>query len=180
MGFNFFFERIGTYLQSEEVRVVCLWCQRAHSTSEVIHVVLPPPSSSALPCGVRTHAYLITSGRAHGAPDRIRELFERLRPNCIIVRSNNQGTNRTHARTERGIVVPPDVALRTAHEHSRRCCRVTFFIAIIKKGSSSKAMNVYALEGISVLCVCARCYRIARRGRVFFLLVPFRGSLRAK
>ena len=121
----------------------------------------------------RTHAripYYVRTGPRHARPyPRAR----RATPTQLHYNSFQQPGDELHARTERGIVVPPDVALRTAYERSRRCCRVTFFIAIIKKGSSSKAMNVYALEGISVLCVRARCYRMARRGRVFICTGTF-------
>lgn len=60
---------------------------------------------------------------------------------------------RTHARTERGVVVLSDVALCTVHEH----CRVPSFFAVGGGATTEgerrcSTVDVYALEGISVLC----------------------------
>jgi len=83
------------------------------------------------------HIVLITPRRAHSAPHRIRKLLERLRAN------------------ERGIIVPPNIALRTAHEHNRRFT------------TGRRTVYVYALEGISVLCVRTRlCSKSAVTGWV--------------
>jgi hypothetical protein len=92
------------------VRVVRLWRQRTYSSSKVIRIVL------------------ITPGRAHSAPHRIRKLFERLRAN------------------ERGIIVPPNIALR---KYNRRG-----FSAAVKE--RRRTVYVYSFEGISVLCARVR------------------------
>jgi hypothetical protein len=65
------------HLESKEMQVIRLWRQHAHSSSEVIYVVLPPTSAPL--CGVACiHAYLIMPQWAHGAPNHISQLFKRL------------------------------------------------------------------------------------------------------
>ena len=104
-------------------------------------------------------------------------------PTTARIRSKKKGGGRqinNQGRTERGIVVPPDIALCAAHEHRRRCI-VPFFAAAIEEG---RAVDVYALEGISVLRVRTFAFAfqngVRADGRwdgICFFTVPFRGSL---
>ena len=63
-------------------------------------------------------------------------------------------THARNARTKRGVVVLPDVALCAVHEH----CRMPSFFAVGGGGATTEGerrcstVDVYALEGISVLC----------------------------
>ena len=75
------------------MRVVRLRRQRTHSSSEIIHIVLPPPSAHHI-ARTRIRTYLITSRRSYSAPDCIRKLFERLRANYVTCRALYKTTRR--------------------------------------------------------------------------------------
>ena len=68
-------------------------------------------------------------------------------------------------RTERGIIVPPDIALRTVYKHRGRGF-----------AAAAAAVDVYAFEGISVL---PRARFFSRVVKLNVEGIPFRGNLGA-
>ena len=149
------------------MRVVRLWRQRTHSSSEVIHVVLPPPPS-APPRGVARTTLI-----PYYAPTGLRRA-KSYRP-ALQATPTQLGSTRSfkkmeawrkkRKRTERGIIVPPDITLCTVYKY----CGRSF-------AAAAAAVDVYAFEGISVL----------PRARFFSSVVklnvegiPFRGNLGA-
>jgi len=140
------------------VRVVHLWRHSAHSSGEVIDVVLSAPSYVKHVSGggrVHAQAYLIAPGRAHCVPHSIRELFEWLRPNCETIRRASEPKKTGGRRTEGGVVIPPDIALCAVHQHWRCFPLISFFFATTA-AEGIGAIHVYAFEGISVLMKTGR------------------------
>jgi hypothetical protein len=96
----------------------------------------------------RTELYLVRARRAYGMPDSIRKHAERLRANLSRdgvffnvkrqLRPTKGDREEKTTRTERGVIVTSDIALRAGY-HYRLVHPV------------NEAVDVHALEGITVL-----------------------------
>ena len=101
------------------MRVVRLWRQRTNSSSEVIDIVLPTTNQHITSHHTRTHTipyYAQTDlQRARPYPQALRASPSQLRHVVPVLTSCVVETEKTHARTERGIIVPPNITLCTTH-----------------------------------------------------------------